>query len=37
MPRNGGSLGVLAFALAIIVTVIAASYAVGYILGKMIL
>jgi hypothetical protein len=37
MPRNAGGFGVLAFAVTIILTVIVASYAVGYILGKMIL
>ena len=37
MARVSGRLGVLTFAVAIILIVVAVSYAAGYVLGKMVL
>jgi hypothetical protein len=37
MARVSGRLGVLTFAVAIILIVVALSYAAGYVLGKMVL
>ncbi|MDX6375736.1 MAG: hypothetical protein QOE98_39 [Gaiellaceae bacterium] len=37
MARKPGGLGVVAFALAIILTVVLLSYAVGYLIGRILL
>jgi hypothetical protein len=37
MARKAGGLGVVAFAVAIIVTVVLVSYAAGYLIGRILL